>query len=257
MIERETLFLANITVPAHRARGLNPEAVNRLAESIKRIGLQTPISVRYEEETGDVALVAGLHRLEAARQLGWETIPAIYTTGTVDDARMWEIAENLHRADLSALERAEHVDEWLKLAERVSSLDGTKPGRPEGGVNKAAREIGVSKSDAHRAKKIAALPDEVKDAARDAGLDDNGAALLRASSEPSPEAQLAALRREAKVAGARKANAETDKIIKERRVEAVKEWLARRLNVTEMHDLGEMLVGLCDPVSRALMREAA
>ena len=32
MIERETLFLANITVPAHRARGLNPEAVARLAE---------------------------------------------------------------------------------------------------------------------------------------------------------------------------------------------------------------------------------
>lgn len=35
------------------------------------------------------------------------------------------------------------------------------------------------------------------------------------------------------------------------------EWLARRLDVTEMHDLGEMLAGLCDPLSKALMREAA
>lgn len=257
MIERETLFISNITVPAHRARGLNPDAVARLAESIKRIGLQTPISVRYDDASGDVVLVAGLHRLEAMRALGEETIPAVYTVGTADDARMWEIAENLHRADLSVLERAEHVDEWLKLAEQVSFQPGTKLGRPEGGMSKAAREIGVNKTDAHRAKKIAALPDDVKDAARDAGLDDNGAALLRAAAEPSAAAQLAAMKREVELAEARKANAETDKLIKERRVEAVKEWLARRLDVTEMHDLGEMLTGLCDPVSRALMREAA
>ena len=38
MIDRETLFISNITIPAHRARGLNPDAVARLAESIKRIG---------------------------------------------------------------------------------------------------------------------------------------------------------------------------------------------------------------------------
>ena len=30
-------------------------------------------------------------------------------------ARLWEISENLHRADLSALERAEQIAEWVAL----------------------------------------------------------------------------------------------------------------------------------------------
>lgn len=188
MIERETLFLANITVPAHRARGLNPEAVNRLAESIKRIGLQTPISVRYEEETGDVALVAGLHRLEAARQLGWETIPAVYTTGTVDDARMWEIAENLHRADLSAVERAEHIEEWRKLSAKVATNSppsgGAQPA--EAGVRKAARELGVSHKTVQNAAKIANLPPEVKEKAKAEGWSQNKALAAASPSKPAP-----------------------------------------------------------------------
>ena len=258
-MKTEGVSISDITVPAHRARGLDAAAVDRLADSITRLGLQTPITVRYDSDADDILLVAGLHRLEAARKLGWDKIPAIYTDGTADEARMWEIAENLHRAELSVMERRNHIDEWLVLAEKVSSRVGTKPqgGRPEGGVNKAARELGVSKTEAHRARKTASLPEEAQEIAREAGLDNNGAALDRAASAPTPAAQLAAMKREAEAAAARKANAETDKLVKERRVEAVKEWLARRLDVNEMHDLGEMLAGLCDPISKALMREAA
>jgi len=195
MNQQEALFIENITVPAQRARGLNTEAVDRLAESVKRIGLQTPITVRYDDASGDVILVAGLHRLEAARRLGWETIPAIYTDGTPDEARMWEIAENLHRADLSQLERDEHVAEWIALAERISAQVAPKMdrGRPEAGINKAARELGVDRTDAQRAVKVAGLAPEAKEAARDAGLADNRTALLQAAKEP-PERQAEALR---------------------------------------------------------------
>jgi ParB-like chromosome segregation protein Spo0J len=42
----------------------------------------------------------GRHRLEAARILGWEDIPAVVSDGTETEAKMWEIAENLHRADV-------------------------------------------------------------------------------------------------------------------------------------------------------------
>jgi hypothetical protein len=188
MIDRETLFVGNITVPAHRARGLNPEAVNRLAESIKRIGLQTPISVRYDKETEDVVLVAGLHRLEAARSLGWETIPAIYTKGTANDARMWEIAENLHRADLSAVERAEHIEEWRKLSAKVASdlppSGGAQP--KEAGVRKAARELGVSHTTVQNAAKIANLPPEVKEKAKAEGWSQKKALAAASPSKPAP-----------------------------------------------------------------------
>jgi ParB-like chromosome segregation protein Spo0J len=258
-MKTEGVSISDITVPAHRARGLDTAAVDRLADSITRLGLQTPVTVRYDSEADDILLVAGLHRLEAARKLGWDTIPAIYTEGTADEARMWEIAENLHRAELSVLERDEHVAEWLKLADVVFVQVEQKPkaGRPEGGISRASREIGVDRQDARRAKIVASLPDQAKEIAREAGLDENRAAMLRAGSEPNPAAQLAAMKREVELAEARKANAEIDKLVKERRVEAIKEWLARRLDVTEMHNLGEMLAGLCDPISKALLREAA
>jgi hypothetical protein len=40
--------------------------------------------------------------------------------------RLWEIAENLHRADLTEAERRQHIAEWVKLtAEKV--LSGATP----------------------------------------------------------------------------------------------------------------------------------
>lgn len=187
MIHQETLFVGNITVPAHRARGLNTEAVDRLAESIRRIGLQTPITVRYDDASGDVILVAGLHRLEAARRLGWEMIPAIYTDGTPDEARMWEIAENLHRADLSAVERAEHIEEWRTLAAKAAH-DGhpSKNAQPHNvGVSAAARELGVSRQTVERAAKIASLPPEVKAQAKAEDWS-QARALAAATGKPAP-----------------------------------------------------------------------
>jgi len=43
------------------------------------------------------------------------------------DAQLWEIAENLHRAELSALERNDHIARWIELSEqKVSSQVATK-----------------------------------------------------------------------------------------------------------------------------------
>lgn len=164
---RETLFIENITVPAQRARGLDEASVTRLTESMGRIGLHTPISVRMDGE--DLVLVAGRHRLEAARRLGWERIDAIYIDGDEADARLWEISENLHRAELSAVERAEHIDEWRRLtvekgAQVAPPSGGKQPG--DRGHYKTAEALGVSRDTVRRAERIASLPDEVRDQAR-------------------------------------------------------------------------------------------
>lgn len=164
----QPVLLSDITVPAHRARGLDAAAVDRLADSITRLGLQTPITLRYDTDADDIMLVAGLHRLEAARKLGWATIPAVYTEGDADQARMWEIAENLHRADLSPIERAEHIEEWRKLSAKVAHdappSGGEQP--KEAGVRKTARELGVSHKTVQRATAIANLPTDVKEKAK-------------------------------------------------------------------------------------------
>lgn len=150
---REAVFVENVTVPANRARGLDADAVKRLAESMARIGLQTPISVRMDGD--DLLLVAGLHRLEAARALGWEKIEAAHVQGDEVDARLWEIAENLHRAELSPAERRAHIAEWVRLtAERVAQGGPPSPGglQPkEQGIRKAAKELGISRTTVQRA----------------------------------------------------------------------------------------------------------
>jgi ParB/RepB/Spo0J family partition protein len=185
-------------LPGHRCPAR--EDVERLAASIDRIGLRTPISVRYMPDrparcgTDDsYILVTGAHRLAAVTKLGWQKIDCFVVDCDEPQARLWEIAENLHRAELTKLERDEQIAEWIKLTELISSQIATKleRGRPESGINAAARELGVDKDDAHRAVKVAALSGEAKHVARELGLDDNRSALLTAAKEATPAAQAA------------------------------------------------------------------
>lgn len=260
---RETLFIENVTVPAHRARGLDAAAVKRLAESLAKIGLQTPISVRMEGD--DLLLVAGLHRLEAARSLGWDRIDAVYIDGDERDARLWEISENLHRADLTVLERDEHVAEWIaltagKLAQVAPvSERGRVEGRGNtGGVRAAARDLGVDRDDARRAQKVASLPDDAKQAARDVGLDDNRSALLAASKAADPAAELRRLRMEKDAEEAKRRNAATDSAIRTVAAEEYAEWLMGRLDLAEVPTLLSWIEGSKPKdVATALRRLAA
>jgi hypothetical protein len=110
----------------------------------------------------------------------------------VSQTRRWEIAENLHRADLTTLQRNEQVAEWIVLteadaAERVLSQVATKPlgGRPSVGIRAAARKLGVDKDSAYRATKIAKISSAAKDAARSAGLENNQSALLKIAAAPA------------------------------------------------------------------------
>lgn len=187
------LALDDIEIAEGR-REINAAAVKRLADSIEQVGLRHPITVRRRGE--GYVLIAGRHRIEAFRKLGREHIPSLIVSMTNDQARLWEIAENLHRADLTKLERDENVAEWIKITERISSQSGTKSvGRPESGVNAAARELGVGKTDAHSAVKVAAMSNEAKDAARETGLDNNRSALLDAASKPTVAEQVAEIHR--------------------------------------------------------------
>jgi ParB-like chromosome segregation protein Spo0J len=175
-----------------RHRELREEQVSSLAQSIAKIGLKTPITVRQATLDDDMFLVAGAHRLEACKRLLMDEIEAFVVENDDEDAaRMWEIAENLHRAELTALERSEHVSEWVRLAEKKAIEDKpaqvapvSKGGRgKESGINAAARELNIERTEAQRAVKVASLSEEAKEVAREVGLDDNRSALLDAASE--------------------------------------------------------------------------
>ena len=72
MMKRETLPIARIYVPVKLRATLKPAQVDAIAESILENGQQTPILVRPDGER--FVLVEGLHRLEACKKLGEETI---------------------------------------------------------------------------------------------------------------------------------------------------------------------------------------
>jgi ParB family chromosome partitioning protein len=239
-------------------RPITEAAVARLVESIGKIGLLNPPTVRAVDYLNDpidgelhgaYVLVAGRHRVEACKRLGIENIECSLVDVDATGARMMEIAENLDRSELTALERDEHVAEWIVLAnkkEGVSSELGTKlssrgrdgEGRPEGGVNAAARELGIKKTDAHSAKQVAGLSDEAKAVAKESGLDDNRSVPLKAAKSDDGVAFLRAEheRREAEKnrKEVEKLNRDTNGVIALTVADEFAEWIMDR---TDLHEL--------------------
>ena len=188
----EQIFVDLIPIP-DRHRPVGKEAVDALADSMAKIGLRTPITLRAVGET-DIELVAGAHRLAAAKQLGWEKIDCIVLDCDETQAEMWEIAENLHRADLTALQRSEHTARWVELNKHVVRKNIAELGAPRRGNRQAARELGVTEYGVRRAIKVASLTDEAKEAARETKQDDNETAMFEAAKQP-PAKQAEYLRK--------------------------------------------------------------
>lgn len=88
------------------------EALAELVYSIKEIGLLQPIVVR-RREGGKFEIVAGERRWRASQQAGLTHIPAIIRE-TADEVLLRDaLLENLHRANLNALEEAAAYQQLL------------------------------------------------------------------------------------------------------------------------------------------------
>lgn len=105
-------------------READREAVQKLAESISKVGLINPITVDQ-----GYTLIAGLHRLEATKMLGWTEIEC--TVSDLDGllAQLAEIDENLIRRGL------DHVEEWEQLARRKEIYEKLHPETRQGQRN--------------------------------------------------------------------------------------------------------------------------
>jgi hypothetical protein len=135
------------------------------------------------------------------------------------------------------LERDLHVAEWIRLTEeRLPQVVSVSPGGGrghEGGVRAAARELGVNREDARRAAKVASLPEEAKDTAREVGLDNNRAALLAAGRTADPAAELRRLRAEKDAAEAAKRDRNADRTVRRDAAEAAGRRAAKREPATD------------------------
>ena len=104
-----------------RLRPVSEEGVAALLASIETLGvMKDPIQVRrVKHRSGALVLIAGGHRLEAARRLGWETIPATCWDCSDDWAKLMEIDDNVAGAELSAVDTAVFLAERKEVYERV------------------------------------------------------------------------------------------------------------------------------------------
>lgn len=118
-------------------RPANLDGIKELARSISEIGLLNPITIDQE-----YILVAGLHRLEAAKMLGWTEIECNVCTLDALQTELAEIDENVVRTELSVIEYGELL-ERRKIYESLHPE--TKAGQAQAaGMNRA---IGNNVSD--------------------------------------------------------------------------------------------------------------
>jgi len=102
------------------------EQLSALADSIREVGVLQPVLVRPADDGYE--LIAGERRWRAARRAGLQAIPALIKT--TDDASALEhaLVENVHRADLNALEEAaayqQLIEDFRLTHEQVAARVG-------------------------------------------------------------------------------------------------------------------------------------
>lgn len=179
---------------AERLRAVDPDYVALLVESMRQRGQDTPIRVTMPDEAGFHRLIAGAHRLAAARVLGWASIDAMPFEGTPDEAELLEVEENLMRRELSELDRAAFMAKHKMLWERLypQTRHGgdkrRKPSRQVGDMTPhpvaerfsavIAKKLGWSERTVQRAvTRYGALSAEIRARLANTWLADNGSAL--------------------------------------------------------------------------------
>ena len=201
----QEIKIADIKIGKKR-RSLNAEKLNDLMQSIPVLSLRQPITVRvikrrrnWKNAKREYALVPGFHRLEAKKRLGDAVIACFIFEGDERAARMWDISENLHRAELTPFEHDEQVVEWIKLLEADPGFSGQNVrkkgrGRPKGGISEAARKLPVKgrthaakRKTVERAQKVANILPEAKEAVKKVGLDKNRSKYLKVAAEETLE----------------------------------------------------------------------
>jgi len=109
-------------------RTANPEHIKELAKSISEVGLLNPITIDHRN-----VLIAGLHRLEAAKLLDWPEIECTVSSLEGLQAELAEIDENFIRNDLSPVEYGE------LLLRRKAIYESLYPEARNGGDRKSEK----------------------------------------------------------------------------------------------------------------------
>lgn len=158
--------------PTQPRRQFDPDDLALLAGSLKEVGQQVPVQLRWDAAADRWVLVDGERRWRAAQQAGLATLKAVVVTGDIPTDRVLELqlVENALRADLTPLESGAAYRQ-LMAAWGVDQ-------------QQLAARLHISPSKVSRAIAALRLPDEVKQAV-EAGKVGATTAVMKARRKPA------------------------------------------------------------------------
>jgi ParB family chromosome partitioning protein len=87
-------------------RGVNQEEVDKMVPSVKEFGILSALWVMGPNKKKEYDLIAGFHRLEAARKAGLKAVPIDVKKVKAEHVPLLQGLENERRTDMTELERA-------------------------------------------------------------------------------------------------------------------------------------------------------
>jgi ParB family chromosome partitioning protein len=189
--------------PAQPREEFDPEALERLARSMRDRGQLQPIRVRWDEGQGAYVVLVGERRWRAARMAGLATLSCVIADGPMgaDEVLAIQLIENALREDLKPIEQA-------NAYRRILEANGWS-------ARQLAAELSIHHAQVVRAMALLELPAEVQDRVEQGGLSPATAYEVSKLDDPAAQAELA----EAAVA---------EKLTRSEVAEAVKAVRARR-----------------------------
>ena len=149
----------------HPFKVLDDELMEQTVESIKQIGVVSPLIVRPDPE-GGFEILSGHRRLHAAQLAGLETVPVIVKEMDDDAAIIFMVDSNLQRENILPSERAfsykmklEAIKHQGERGEETSSQVGMKLQS----LDIVGQEAGDSRNQVHRYIRLTNLIPEILD----------------------------------------------------------------------------------------------
>ncbi len=147
----------------HPFKVLDDELMEQTVESIKQIGVVSPLIVRPDPE-GGFEILSGHRRLHAAQLAGLETVPVIVKEMDDDAAIIFMVDSNLQRENILPSERAFSYKmklEAMKHQGQRGDLTSDQVGQKSWAVNQLADDANESKTQVQRFIRLTNLIPEI------------------------------------------------------------------------------------------------
>ena len=164
--QRTEMPLSNLhPFEGHPFKVLDDELMEQTVESIKQIGVVSPLIVRPDPE-GGFEILSGHRRLHAAQLAGLETVPVIVKEMDDDAAIIFMVDSNLQRENILPSERAFSYKmklEAMKHQGQRGDLTSDQVGQKSWAVNQLADDANESKTQVQRFIRLTNLIPEILD----------------------------------------------------------------------------------------------